>query len=380
MLSEGEIDDLLRQVGSKDRVVEADTVSPADGQLMAGDADGLVTGNVLAGGVAESQKNIVVAGTVIGDSDHRCRIEAKAQVLLHAGAQYAHVVGERILIEENVDHCTLVSSQAIQIGGDVSISIIVMGEFRSRQQRWLRLEREVVDAEKSRDNVQMQLKFNSRRVLKTSKNTQVAFDLNLGSVMVVRAIGLKIDLKPIYAVLKGENRASRDKAIEDFFDRVVIASLTKANTTYIATNKGRREVFLKILTQLRELFQMAREVDRLSEEFDAITGESQALLESFKNPAELTLTVSGRLGEGTEIEFVIPDVCGEDGQVSIERTSAKMSVTAGETAGVYEITTSDPSGQQTRQQVARAELTGVAVSCSDGELGWQPVAGRELVA
>ena len=64
MLSEREIDDLLRQVGSKGRVVEAATVSPVDGQLMAGDADGLVTGDVLAGGVAGSQKNIVVVGAV----------------------------------------------------------------------------------------------------------------------------------------------------------------------------------------------------------------------------------------------------------------------------------------------------------------------------
>lgn len=378
MLSEREIDGLLRHVDSKGRVVEAATVSPVDGQLMAGDADGLVTGDILAGGVAESQNNIVVAGAVLGEAERMCHIKAKAQVLLHAGAQYAHVAGQRIHIEQDVEHCVLVSDQAVRIGGDVALTKIVIGKFRSHQERWLRLEREAADAERSRDDLRLRFKFSAGRLVREAQSTRVAFDLNLGLVLSARAGSLQVDLRPIYAVLKGENKDARDQAVEEFFHRVVIASLTKANAPYMATNKSGRGVFLKLLTHLGELVQLARAIDRLAEDVEAAKRESQALVESLQHLEDLILSVGGHLGEDSEIEFVIPSRSGEEGDLSIEVTTARMSVKARESSDVFDVTVSDPSGKQVRQQVSRQELTGVVVSCSGGDVDWRPLASREM--
>lgn len=370
MAGQDQVEELIRQAGLQGRIVEKAQVSPEDGQLKAGEADGLVTGDVLSGGLVESAGSVVVAGEVQGRSGHLCQIEAGGRVLIGRGVQYAQVAGDDIWVGKDVDHCTLLSHSHVQIAGDLTLSRVVIGDFQARRQRWNQLLKVDADLEREEETLSAQFRFLNRRVLKDGQNTHVNFELNLGQIIQVKNDAIEIALEPIYRVLPAQSIEARDKAVDDFFNRGVIGTLTKLNREYIAKNRSRQEVFLKLLRELRKLFALARQIDRCGEERRAANEEANRLMAEFRDPPELDLVVGGRLKEGNEISFVLPDVRLEgDTQVILKRT-AMLKVGNGETPGICAMKMTAMAGIEEVQQVSSTDLAGVQVRLIGGYIRW----------
>ena len=371
MVSESELDGLLKQIGSQGRVVEMETVSPDGGQLVAGDADGLVTGDMLPGGVAESEASIVVAGGVKGLEGQTCRIQARTHVLVNATAQYAEIAGDDIRVQDDVDHCRLRSQRDIHIEGNLNLTKLVLGEFGVREQRLKQLRVEAEKLTQAQKDLEGKMAFKGRRVYRDSANTQVSFKLSLGSILSVRLKAIEVNLQPLYDTLSEEANKSRDVAAKEFFSRAVIAALMKANKAYIDKNRGRQQVFIKVLKGLREVFDLARQADALSEQAAAAEEEAEAIVQELEAPPELNVEVVGRLGQDTEIAFVIPDIEREDGDVSVGRRTTTMSIRAREEPDALDLVVQDLAGETVEEQASEEELTGVAITCSDGKVSWR---------
>jgi len=371
MVSESEIDDLLRRVGSQGRVVKVETVSPDEGQLVAGDADGLVTGDMLPGGVAESEASIVVAGAVKGLEGQRCRIQARTHVLVNAAAQHAEISGDDIRVQDDVDHCRLVSQHDIRVEGDLNLAKLVLGDFHTRERRLRHLRGEAEKLAQAQKELEAKRAFKGRRVYRDSANTQVCFRLTLGSVLSVRLKTVAVNLQPLYDTLGKAAHKSRDVAAKEFFSRAVISALLKANKGYIGKNRGRQQVFIKVLEGLRELFDLARQVDALAEQVAAAEGEAEAIMQQLEAPPKLNVEVVGRLGQDTEIAFVLPDVERQNGDVSIQQRTTTMAIRDGEEPDTLDLVIRDLTGETMEQQTSEDELTGVAITCSEGKVSWR---------
>ncbi|MCC7265683.1 MAG: hypothetical protein IT369_24510 [Candidatus Latescibacteria bacterium] len=371
MAGQDQIEELIRQAGLQGRIVEKAQVSPEDGQLKAGEADGLVTGDVLAGGLVESAGSVVVVGDAQGRGGLLCQIEAGGRVLVGRGAQYAQIAAGDISVGKDVDHCTLLSHSRVQIQGDLTLSRVVIGDFQARRLRWNQLLKSGTDLEREEETLRSQYRFLNRRVLKDGQNTHVNFELNLGQIIQVKHEAIEIALEPIYRVLPEQHVAARDKAVEDFFNRGVIGTLTRLNREYISKNRSRQEVFLKLLRELSKLFALARQIDRCVELQQAGRAEAERLMAEFRDPPELDLVVGGRLKEGNEISFVLPDVKMEgETQVILKRT-ALLKVSSGATPGICQLKLTAMAGIEEEQAVASADLTGVQVKLIGGYIRWQ---------
>jgi len=378
MPSESELSDLLKQVSSQGRVVEVETVSPDEGQLAAGDADGLVTGDMLPGGVAESEASIVVAGGVKGMEGQTCRIRARAHVLVKATAQYAEIAGGDIRMQDDVDHCRLMSQHDIHIQGNLNLTKLVLGEFQPCDQRLRDLRGEVESLARAQEGLKGQVAFKSRRVYRDSTNTQVSLKLSLGSILSVRDNIIEVTLQPLYDAMSDEANKSRDEAVKEFFSRAVIAALMKANKSYIAKNRGRQQIFMKVLQGLRELFDLARQGDALAEQAAAVAAEEEAIVQQLEAPGELNLEVAGRLGQDTEIAFVTPRVQRQNGNVSAVRQTMTMAVCDGEEPETLDLVIQDTTGKKVEQQTSEDELTGVRITYREGKMSWEKLEAQQM--
>lgn len=366
MAAQDQVEELIRQAGLQGRIVEKQQVSPGDGQLLAGDADGLVTGDVLEGGVVESAGGVLVVGCVQGRAGMICRIEAAKRVLIAGGAHHAQVAGGDIRVDKEVDHCTLLSHGHVQIQGDLAASRVVIGEFQSQRLRWNQLLKNCADLEREEESLRSQFKFLNRRILKDGQNTHVNFQLNLGRIMEVKYEAIAITLEPIYRVLPDQQVEARDKAAEDFFNRGVIGTITKLNKDYIAKNRSRQEVFLKLLRGLGKLFALTRQIDRCVELQVAARQEADQLLAEFREIPELDLVVEGRLKEGNEIAFVLPDVKMEGETLVILKRTALLKISSGATPGICALKLTAMNGVEEEQEVSSVELTGTQVKLIGG--------------
>lgn len=369
MLTDREIDVLLAEVESTGRVVEVDEVSPDAGQLTTHEADGLVLGDVHPGGVAESDRSLIVGGAARGQPGSPCRLRAARTLRLCGDVEHAQLTAQDIQVASVGEGVQLTAARRLVVGGDLTAGQIVLGEVRAREARLRALRHDVESRTETHENLRSQVKFISRKILKESRSTQAGFDLRLGHILTVRPRNVEVNLAPLYEILDKRGVTDRSAAVPEFFDRVIVGSLTKANKDYIAKNRGRREVFLKLLKELRSLFDVVRQLDVMNESVGEAQAESARILAELAEPSDLTVRVDGLVHPGVTVEFVDARVDEPDeGEPVIERLASRLTVREGETDGQAVLELVDAEGQRREETMGRDELRGVIFAVAEGQV------------
>ena len=223
MVAEEVVDDLLKEAGSSGNVVQTAEASPVVGPFTTGEIDGLVTGDVRPGGVAESDGNLVVAGQVQGTESRRCCVRAGGSAVLHGTACHARLAGGRIVLHEGLDSCLVTAGREVDVSGDVTATRIQLGDYQGLEPRLADVLSRMAAAEELKGELEGRRRLKSRQIMKINASAPVGFKLALGSLMTTGNGQLEISLQPLYAVLGHDRAGERDGAARDLFNRVAIA-------------------------------------------------------------------------------------------------------------------------------------------------------------
>jgi hypothetical protein len=120
-------------------------------------------------------------------------------------------------------------------------------------------------------------------------------DLTLGNILTPTTKGLKVDLSSFYKALGDRSPQETDKALQEYYLRVVVGMLTRSNKRYVSQNPSRHKIFLKVIEELREHLMVIRRADSLREELNRVEKTRVEMLGKLNQPMPLALKVGGEV-------------------------------------------------------------------------------------
>ena len=120
--------------------------------------------------------------------------------------------------------------------------------------------------------------------------------MKLGNILVPTRRELKIDLSAFYKALGTRSPEETDKALQEFYLRLVGGMLTRANKQYVIQNPSRHKIFLKVIEELRGHFMVVRRADALRETMEQLKDTKSEMLEKLNQPVPFALKVGGEVG------------------------------------------------------------------------------------
>ena len=196
-------------------------------------------------------------------------------------------------------------------------------------------------------------------------------DLKMGAVLGAQGRDLRVDLKPFYVAVRNRSPEEVDRALEEFFLRVVVGVLARSNRHYISRNPSRHKVFLKLVEELRKHIQLVREADKLADSLQFLSERRKVILEELKRPTQSSLSVGGEVGEEVVVRLhqFEGSVGDSDTGVDLERAQAEARTVKGEQGLGLELR--DLSGEGRTLATAANGLQKGEFRLKNGAIVWQ---------
>ena len=330
--------------------------------------DCVVSGNAYAGGVIRGDGNVLVQGTVSGSPRSYCVIDVDGEVALEREVTCARVRGRRIVIQGDVEQSNLQSDLDVEVHGNLSDTQVSLGNRSGDIQDLRRLRGEHQKVERQMDELKIRIGSSSRRFVRDYGQVK----LQLGSIFVPKPRELVIDLSSFYTAVGDRTPEEVDRALEEFYLKVVVGMLTRANQNYIKRNPNRHTVFLKLIEELRKHVLTVREGDKLTARLKVLAEKRQAFLDALKQPMGSTLRVKGQVGENAVVKLLQFQGFEESSEGSVEIEASWAEARTVKTEGGIELGLTDLSGKMRRTPVAEDQLRDVTFGLKDGTVEWRP--------
>lgn len=264
------------------------------------DRNGVVSGNVYQGGVIRGDGDLLIHGTMEGAEQHPCTVEVGGAVVLEEAAAFATIQAREIHAKSDVHDSSITLDLGAEVRGSLSNTSVSLGNRSTDILTARQLRQEELRLEQQLGELVVRTSSAARRFLRDYPQV----DLKLGNVLIPTQRELKVDLGPFYQAVGGRSPAEIDRALEEFYLRVMVGALTRANRHYISRNPSRHKIFLKLIDDLRRHIFTVRELDELQQGASALTQEREAIIESLEKPLASFLRVGGEVKGEITVEMV----------------------------------------------------------------------------
>ena len=239
------------------RVVQEVTMD--GGEVNFGDSNGEITGNVMRGGVIRGDGHLTVKGSVLGDPRGRCEIDVAETVVLEKNIQHARIRARHIVVLGDVLEAEVHSDLGMEVQGRLTDSTVSLGYRTGEIHTVKRLREEFQSVHREMTEIEVRLRSAARKFVRDYHQV----DLKLGNILKPTQRELKVDLAPFYKALGDRTPEQTDKALQEFYLRVIVGMLTRSNRHYVKQNSSRQKIFLKVIEELRSHVMVVRRVDAL---------------------------------------------------------------------------------------------------------------------
>jgi len=283
------------------QVITLDEVTMEKGAIDFLHQDAVISGNVYRGAVLRGRANLSIEGEVLGVPETRSVIEVGGDVHVDQSVTGAKLLGRNIVIAGDVTDCQILAEGHVEIHGNLSGSQLNVGS-RAGLIRALNHKRmEVRSVEQKISELTVQTSSAARKFVRDYPQV----DLKMGNILVPLKRELQVKLQQFYTAVGTVDGAKIDKALEEFYLRVVVGMLTRNNKEYISRNPSRHKIFLKLIEELRLHILKIRDLDKREEQRRVFLQESEVLLNQVKDPdQEPYVRVGGVVREGVTVTIV----------------------------------------------------------------------------
>ena len=264
------------------------------------DQNGVVSGNVYQGGVIRGDGDLLVQGTIEGAEQHPCTVEVGGAVVLEEAAAFATIQAREILAKSDVHDSSLTLDLGAEVQGNLSNTSVSLGNRSADLLAARQLRQEELSMEQQLGELMVRTSSAARRFLRDYPQV----DLKLGNVLVPTQRELKVDLGPFYQAVGGRSPAEIDRALEEFYLRVMVGALTRANRHYISRNPSRHKIFLKLIDDLRQHIFAVLKLDELQQGASELTQRREVIIEALGKPLASCLRVGGEVKGEITVELV----------------------------------------------------------------------------
>ena len=282
----------------KVRMVEEVTMGA--GALDLYERDGVISGNISRGGVVRGLGDVTVQGMVSGEPDSLSVIDIRGIFIAEHAVACAKISARHAVMKEDVAHSTIRSELGVEVGGDLSETHVSLGN-RSGEMQTLRQYR--IDAQRIKQDLaelRIRIGLAARRFVRDYPEVE----LGLGGILTPTRRGLQVDLTSFYRAVEGQAPEKAERALEEFYLRVMVGMLTRANRRYVSRNPSRHKVFLKLIEELRRHILTVRDSDMLQKRTKELAGMREELLRDLVKPMRFELRVRGEVGNNVTVQML----------------------------------------------------------------------------
>jgi hypothetical protein len=287
-------------------------------------------------------------------------------------------------VEGNLEQVEVLSDREVEVGGRLAEAEVQVGMWGQEYAQIRGLARDISHGEAELNAVEGRIRMASRRFLRDYGTIDVQF----GNVITRSRRGIEVDLKDIYRILKDRAEEEVDRGLQEFFFKVIVGALTRTNRAYVSQNPSRQNIFLKLVSELREHMMEVRARDKRQAHIQEIKRQQQELIEKVSAPTPWGVTVRGQVGPATTIRLLQfrraahdaeadPDSERRAGEVSVDldRRAAYLRVASPEGEELALSLSSTDGTTSEKKGVSREELSSVRVSLRGGLPVWEGIQG-----
>ncbi len=332
------------------------------------DRNGVVSGNIYQGGVIRGDGDVLIQGAVKGEPQHPCKIEVAGAAVMESPVVDANITARRIVVHGDVAQSKMQVDLGAEVSGDLMETEVSLGN-RTRDIHTLRhLRLEQKNSERNLDELKVRIGLTGRRFVRDYPQVE----LKMGYILVPTGRELRVDLKSFYKAVSDRDPEAVDRALEEFYLRVMVGSLTRVNRHYISRNPSRHKIFLKLIEDLRLHIMDIRQGDKLQERITPLVEQRQALLKELEQPAGCTLRVGGEVGDAVVVQLLQLHGFQETSTGSIEMEKSWVEA---KTVTTVEGRTLEVRDLKGKMQVVPIEAEGLrngTFALKNGSLVWRP--------
>lgn len=307
MSNADDIEEAIERILADGKIVEVEEVGKDERSIDAGDAH-LLAEQPLPPGIRLSGKRcVVIRGDFRGTQRSPNQVEIDGDLVVTGDIEEAQVSSNRIVVGGSVRSSQIRASLSADVAGDVVKSRLTAGDF----QRSLKAIRELeADVGRLKEKLELDargLRLRQREVFRIASMARLTLHVGLGKFLQDDGSRLYVDLRPFYTIAGDRTDEDLNKAIDQFFHKVVVGALAKANRTRLIQSPSSQKTFKHLVRQLHELVRATRQSDldeRHLDEVNVAFGEKTAALCA----TEAVVRLGGKLHPGTEIRFARPVV------------------------------------------------------------------------
>ena len=358
-------DDEQDETESSVRVVK--DVTMEGGEVNFGDANGEVTGDVRRGGVIRGDGHLTIKGNVLGDPRGTCEIDVAETVVFEKSVRHATIRARHIVVLGDVLDTEAHSDLGMEVRGQLADSSVSLGYRTAEIQTLKHLRVEFQSAHKELNEIEVRHGSAARKFVRDYHQV----DLRLGDILNPTGRELKVDLSSFYKALGDRTPEETDKALQEFYLRVVVGMLTRSNKQYIMQNPSRHKIFLKVIEELRVHITVVRRMDALRASVEVWEGTKKDMLDNLSKPLSLALKVSGEVSGECRIRALHLTDVRDSPSGAVEMNEVWAEVKHQAVSGGWELESWSLSGKKSTQPVENP-LTKGRFELLDENVSWIP--------
>jgi hypothetical protein len=311
-------------------------------------------------------------------------IEVGGDVAVRGDVQGARIRCRSLKVEGNLEQVEVLSDREVEVGGRMAEAEVQVGMWGQEYAQIRALGRDISHGEAELNALEGRIRMASRRFLRDYGTIDVQF----GNVLTKSRRGIEVDLKDIYRILRDRAEEEVDRGLQEFFFKVIVGALTRTNRTYVSQNPSRQNIFLKLVSELREHMMEVRTRDKRQDHTQEMKRQQQKLIEMLSAPTPWGVTVRGQVEPATTIRLLqfrrsVQDAeAGSDSErrageasVDLDRRAAYLRVVSLEGEELTLNLSSMDGATGEKKGVSRGELSSVRVSLRSGLPAWEGIGG-----
>ncbi len=351
------------------QVLEMNEVTMQGGTVEIGDRDLRVAGGFFQGGVVRGEGGVSVRGHVSGSLLHRCVIEVGGDVTVEGDIRGARIRCRSLRAGGGLEQVEVLTDQGVEVGGSLKGAEVQVGMRGAEHLEIKTLMRDVSRQEADLTAMEGGMRMASRRFQRDYAN----IDIQFGNIITKSRRGVEVDLKDLYRILHDRSEEEVDKGLQEFFFKVIVGALTRANRVYVSQNPSRQNIFLKLVSELREHLMEVRTRDKIQTRLNAFEKRRKELTESLLAPSPWGMAVHGQIGPETVIrllQFKNP-VAEATEEMFLDRRSGHLRVVAQESDELVLNLVSLDGTAAPKRNVPLSELCSVKIFLKEGLPAWE---------
>ena len=225
------------------------------------------------------------------------------EVVVNGDVSEARIQCRSLKVGGSLSQSEIICDHEVEVEGDAFDVQIQVGTWRQEHARLRRLVVEISRLEEDVEAFNVRLRMKGRRFLRDYGSIDVSF----GNIVTKSGRRMEVNLDPIYRILqKFQVRTEEevDQGLQEFFTKVIVASLTRANRYYIQQNLSRRLIFLRLVIALREYVQEVREGDKLFSRLMGMRDQRKRQFRTLQGPTPWGVGVRGEIRPSARVQIL----------------------------------------------------------------------------